>query len=449
MGIVFLVLFTLAEIALVVLTFVKFRSRPHWRKNRLIFRGAEAALLLGIVLLPTTYLKWRFFAALAALLIMTVFAAIRFLARRKKAEDLRKKAGAVVNCVLSLCFISALLFPAFIFANYNGLPTTGEFKVNQTSAILVDESRADEFENDGSFREVPAHFYYPESESGDFPLVVFSHGAFGYYQSNFSTYAELASNGYVVVALDHPHHAFFTKDTSGKMITVDNQFINDAVKIGDGKGVSDEEIYTISKDWMELRIADGNFVIDTIKEAKQTGALSEAWHAENPELVLDILSKTDTKKIGYMGHSLGGAAGIALARERGDIGAVIDLDGTALGEVVGFENGKAVYEEREFTVPLLVFSREPDYNSEEQSGAYDGLTEGLVNNAKGGKLVEIPGAGHMDFTDLPLFSPFLGSMLGHGEVDSEKCMTEVNSAALNWFDYYLKGEGALNIMARY
>ena len=46
--------------------------------------------------------------------------------------------------------------------------------------------RIDEFENDGSFREVPAHFYYPDSESGEFPLVIFSHGAFGYYESNFT-----------------------------------------------------------------------------------------------------------------------------------------------------------------------------------------------------------------------------------------------------------------------
>ncbi|MBQ5851909.1 MAG: hypothetical protein IIW54_14020, partial [Lachnospiraceae bacterium] len=37
-----------------------------------------------------------------------------------------------------------------------------------------------------------------ETVTDDFPLVVFSHGAFGYYESNTSTYMELASNGYVV-----------------------------------------------------------------------------------------------------------------------------------------------------------------------------------------------------------------------------------------------------------
>ena len=55
----------------------------------------------------------------------------------------------------------------------------------------------------------------------------------------------------------------------------------------------------------------------------------------------------------------------------------------------------------------------------------------------------------MDFTDLPLISPFIGSMLGHGDVDSEKCMTTVNGIVLNWFDYYLKNEGKLDIQAKY
>ena len=68
---------------------------------------------------------------------------------------------------------------------------------------------------------------------------------------------------------------------------------------------------------------------------------------------------------------------------------------------------------------------------------------------KDAKYVEFSGAGHMDFTDLPLFSPFLGAMLGHGDIDSEECMTKVNSIVLNWFDYYLKNEGSLDIQARY
>ena len=45
------------------------------------------------------------------------------------------------------------------------------------------------------------------------PVVLFSHGAFGYYQSNISTYMELASNGYVVISLDIGQHV--GKDADG------------------------------------------------------------------------------------------------------------------------------------------------------------------------------------------------------------------------------------------
>ena len=65
---------------------------------------------------------------------------------------------------------------------------------------------------------------------------------------------------------------------------------------------------------------------------------------------------TDTDKIGCMGHSLGGATGIALGRERDDIDAVIDFDGTVLGEVVEIKNGKCVPNDTPYPVPVLVFS---------------------------------------------------------------------------------------------
>ena len=41
----------------------------------------------------------------------------------------------------------------------------------------------------------------------------------------------LASNGYVVIALDHPHHSFFAKDSSGKTVLVDMDFIQSAIRL--------------------------------------------------------------------------------------------------------------------------------------------------------------------------------------------------------------------------
>ena len=448
MGILFLILFTLAEIALVVLTFTKFREKSAWRKNRVIVRVIEVSLLLGIVLLPFTHMKWRFLFALIVVFIRLLLSLIVWLATRKKASDLRRKPATIVSCIFSIVLICISLIPAFLFINYNGLPTTGAYQVNEVSAILVDESRVDPFENDGSYREVPAHFYYPENADSEYPLIIFSHGAFGYYQSNFSTYAELASNGYIVVALDHPHHSFFTKDTDGKMITVDEKFIYEVTR--DDDAVSKEEMMTDSQAWLKVRVDDENFVLDTIKEAKNSGTLSTAWHTSDADTVLSVINRIDTDKIGLTGHSLGGASAVALGRERTDIDAVIDIDGTMMGAITGVMNGEYTYNSESYPVPVLALFTENNYNmiESDESGFYR-VNENMINNAKDGRIVTFENAEHMDFTDLPLFSPFLGNMLGSGERNNEEMMNTLNSVVLNWFDYYLKGNGALNIQPQY
>ena len=269
-----------AEVALVWMTCSKWSEKPDWRRNRALVRLIETTLVFGIVLLPTTHMKWRFLIALAVLIVRFLIAGISWLARRKKTGT-RKKGWTVVNCVFSVILIVFTLIPSFVFSNYNGLPTTGEYTVNEVSGILVDSSRKDPFENDGSDREVPVHFYYPETDAGSnaFPLIFFSHGAFGYYQSNYSTYMELASHGYVVVALDHPHHSFFTKDTAGKTVIVDSSFINDVMGINE-EGVTNEQIFNLSQEWLKIRLADEAFALDCMERAKMRRSLDAAWHTE-------------------------------------------------------------------------------------------------------------------------------------------------------------------------
>ena len=125
---------------------------------------------------------------------------------------------------------------------------------------------------------------------------------------------------------------------------------------------------------------------------------------------------TDVEKIGLMGHSLGGAASVTVGRQRDDVGAVIDLDGTMLGEQLGYKNGSYQYYEEAYPIPLLVV------DSEEHHQQADKLTSLYVNNvvvenAVNAKRTYFVGSGHMNFTDLPLFSPVLASLLGTGTID--------------------------------
>lgn len=458
MGLFILFIFAIMEIALVALTFTKWPKAADFRRNRLVATAAEFMLLVLIMALPTTYMKWRFAVAAGLVGIRLVIAGIRFFG--SKAQGNVKKASRIICCLLVLVLTAMSLLPSFLFANYNGLPVTGQYDFAQCSAILVDESRVEFFETDGSCREVPVHFFYPDAE-GSFPLIVFSHGAFGYYQSNFSTYAELASHGYVVAALDHPHHAFFTNDTNGSMVIVDTTFFANAMEFGTDMTTA-EGAFAETREWMQLRTDDMNFVVDTIKAACESGKLSNAFFTEERDTVLSVIRKTDTTKIGLLGHSMGGATSVALGRERTDICAVICLDGSMLTEITDAKTGSVSYENAPYPTPVLDFRKAEDYNmieavlSGEESKDRFGyifdfcyVNNYVIDNAIDGRTVVFENAGHMDFTDLPMFSPFLGGMLGSGDVDNEAFMANLNSIVLNWFDYYLKGEGTLDIQAHY
>lgn len=69
-----------AEVALVRMTFTKWNEKPDWRRNRTLVRLIEAALVFGIVLLPITYMKWRFLIALVVLIVRFLIAGMLLIA---------------------------------------------------------------------------------------------------------------------------------------------------------------------------------------------------------------------------------------------------------------------------------------------------------------------------------------------------------------------------------
>ena len=373
----------------------------------------------------------------------------------------------VLGSIAAVIVLAILIIPKLLFADYQGLPTTGPYGVKQSSAILVDAARVETFETDGSLREVPVYFYYPDvasasgsenGETGEFPLVIFSHGAFGYYQSNTSTYMELASNGYVVISLDHPYHSFFTKDTAGKTIIVNPQFMQEVMYINE-MGTPEQEIIELSHGWLDIRTADMNFVLDSMKETKELSAIAEFtesglpsyWHINeisDAEEILAVLAMTDIEHIGLMGHSMGSAASVTVGRTRDDIDAVIDLDGTMLGEQFSYINGVYDFYDEAYPVPLLSVSNEAHYfEGQELADWY--VNSWVLANAKDAKYTYFKGSGHMNFTDLPLFSPALTSMLGIGDVDAEECIVKMNRLVLDYYNYYLKNMGEVTVQEAY
>lgn len=439
------------EIFLFNLTIKKQNEKRDWLRNNIFLKMAELTLFL-VVFFPFVKFKWRYYFFSAVLLLRLIIAILIFIVKNKNVSGNKSSFATGLSTVTSLMLTAFSLLPAWLFTDYHGLPTTGKYDVMELDAILVDESRKDSFESDGSFREIPVHFYYPDASDGSFPLVVFSHGAFGYYNSNYSTCAELASNGYIVASLDYPHHSLFTKDTDGKMIIADINFIKNVMSATNDE-LSEEENFRLSSEWIKLRTDDGNFFLNSLISAVETDKLDEIWHSSNKQAIMHILDITDIEKIGLMGHSLGGAESVQLGRERSDIDAVIDIDGTMFGEIISYNGSEYIYNDAPYPIPVLEFNNSVTHeylekNIEDNSDfTYENMY--MMDRAVDGRSVWFSNTDHMNFTDLPLMSPFLAKVLGTGSVEAEECIKTMNGIVLDFFDYYLKGKEELNIQDNY
>ncbi len=427
-------------------------TKKKWSEGRSIVNAGEIVIYLIMMVLPGIDFSFRFKGLFILLIIRLIVSGIVFLASRKNEKN-KKPAAIVIGTFFGIAFIAISMIPAFVFNDYSGRPVSGPYTVAQSRAILVDENRIEGFENDGSFREVPVYFFYPECidelEPGSLPLVMFSHGAFGYYESNASTYLELASNGYIVVSIEHPYHSLFTTDTEGRTITVNSEFFNSAM---DASTKSEAEVYEMTSGWMELREADMNFALDTIIASAENGSIGNEWYLTDgsEDDFVKVLAGMDTDKIGLMGHSLGGATAVSVGR-RSDVSAVIDFDGTMLGEEIGFENGDIVVNPERYETPILCFDSALHHADrvEAKRIGYTYSNNVIMDNAAEGYSVYFEGTAHMNFTDLPLFSPVLARNLGLGDRDPEECIDMINSITLQFFNCYLKGTGDFEVNEKY
>ena len=136
----------------------------------------------------------------------------------------------------------------------------------------------------------------PLTRRGGWPVVLFSPG-FGVERELYAGLVEdLASHGYVVVAIDHPHDAGIVEFPDGHVVVPSSQMDITAA--------------------LSVRVADTRFVLTELARLDRCGFFA---------------GRLDLGHVGMFGHSLGGAAAAStmLVDPRIDAGA--DLDGVLFG----------------------------------------------------------------------------------------------------------------------
>lgn len=460
---IFVVVAVLLEVAAMVLSI---GTKKEYKLYRAI--AYCVCMVIGTLLIFTGCVEWTFrvkvlYLIMSIQVVWAIYILIKY-KRKNNFEEIHnfRISKTVMRFVHRTLIILIAFIPLLIFPSYQPIEPTGSYEVATARCTVIDESREETYAKAGAKRNVTMDFWYPDVEVGEenqqFPLVVFSHGAFGIGNSNRSTYEELASHGYVVCSLEHPYHSFVSKQTNGKSVYVNFAFLKEAVNASNGE-YSEEENYEITQKWLKIRTGDMNLALNTILEGvnqinaktmkgEQYKEASSSDSKSRTEQMQNVYSLIDKNKIGVFGHSLGGATAATIGRERKDIDAVIVIDGTMFGEIIGVVEGKEQLNQTPYPVPILNIYNESHYT--EALTVKDTYANMVATDyAKDARYTVIKDSEHMNFTDLPLFSPFLAKQLGTGKIDVKHCIKKMNEIVLTYFDYYLKGEGNCEIASQY
>ncbi|CQR52454.1 alpha/beta hydrolase family protein [Paenibacillus riograndensis] len=437
MEILILVVTLVFELAIAVYSIVTKQSRnkiKSWARITM-FVGFMMLILGKVVVWEYT---WGLFAGLLFILAFKEMIALL----RKQTHTPRYKAFSAVwkSLFLSLTVVVTLV-PVLLFPQHRLPQVTGPYPVATATYTYTDKNRIEEFTDQDDKRFVNVEFWYPEQADGTYPLLVFSHGAFGIKTSNTSTFTELASHGYVVVSIDHPYHSFYTVSEDGKVVTVNPGYLQDFSN-ANIKGVYPlGKFFELNQKWMKLRTDDMDFVMDTILEQAEQKKDS-------------VYERINTQKIGVFGHSMGGSASVALSRKRDDIDAVVNIDAPFYSELVYDKvTNELTAKSEAYTIPLLnVYSDDVWIQLDSNSSYLPYIANRISNiNFKGAYNVHFKGAKHLSLTDLPLFSPILANLLqgGKADIDTYYAIETQNELILRFFDYALKNKGQFAPKATY
>jgi dienelactone hydrolase len=361
----------------------------------------------------------------------------------------KRRALAAAGHIFGLLALTiCVLIPTLVIPFYSLPEPTGNYNVGTVVCDIIDENRQETYsEEAGRLREIAVQFWYPTDRTGAFiqydisgapistsqqsyPILIFSHGAFGVRMSNASTFRELASHGYIVASIDHTYQAFYTSFADGESVPVSTKFLNDAIKVQEDR-LPVGETFKITHDWMDLRTSDIKLVIDSLKSEEFEGSSTV------------LKGHMDLTKIGLFGHSLGGAAAAQVSRDSDDIKAVIVIDGTMIGDIIGINSDNTeIVTNESFTKPLMLMYGSLFQESEAKETAYLPNVNAFNNATDAAYSLCIKGSGHLNFTDLPRISPLLSKMLGVGSIDSLECIKIMNAYSLAFFDKHVKKQSS-------
>jgi predicted dienelactone hydrolase len=282
---------------------------------------------------------------------------------------------------------------------------TGPHRIGTVSLHLVDRSRPDPWVPARPVRELMVQVWYPAREARWLPPAPWVGPAFGalinppdsgyelplthartaapalpgrrpvlLYSPGFgiertagtAVVEELTSHGYIVVTIDHTYDSPLVEFPDGRVL-------RSAVPPPTGEPGEEERL--IGKA-LAARVADARFVLDWLCRPQRHGF----WPA------------TDLRRIGMIGHSLGGATAAQTMLEDRRVRAGANLDGSMAGRVLSEGLDR----------PFLLVGSDGHGEQDETWATFWAALRGPRRH------LELRGSGHLSFTDYQVLLPQAG-----------------------------------------
>lgn len=388
--------------------------------------------------------------------------------------------GAVraVGALLALAVVSVSLLLALALPVVDLPAPTGPHPVGVTSFTLVDESRDDaQFGAPGRSREIYVQAWYPAemprgdsaprprtlwrelyrppvfdvlfgylggmkthsypdlpfaTERGSYPAIVFSPSLGGIAEQNTLLMEHLASHGYVVLGVTHPHFGLFTSYADGSGVpphektmqamsqqgTVDlDEITARAAHAGSALEAASTRLEyfergTMLNEFMALWERDVELVIDAITAPSGEQTLPNA-----------LAAHIDASRLGLLGMSFGGGAVTQVCKSDSRCRAALNLDG-------GLWGGKM---RQPLQVPYLALV---------SAGNAPFFQHDLLTSEAPYYAITVEGALHSNFADVSLFVPLFRWLGITGSIDGSRVIDIMNVVTLQFFDAYVRGDAA-------
>ena len=398
---------------------------------------------------------WQMFPVLVALCLLIFLQFSFFQSNKHSFRGTLTSASALTLAAMSFVFL--LLFPMFTLPK-----PTGPFQVGTRIVYMKDTSRIeDQGSQPGLPRELIVQIWYPadpsnnrraayqrasettpassyrsvlwtnsridapiSSSGGALHVLLFNHGWGERRTENTFLTEDLASHGYVVVAIDHPYNTGRVALPDGRVIK--NAFGYDPINPEERTAAQIVEIWNKEQNkW----VADNIFVLNTLQQ-ENTNAKS-IWYG-----------RLNTEQVGAFGHSFGGGVSIQLCGADPRIRSGLNMDGWNFGDILHRTSNQPTM----FMFGLGVTPKQQTINPANQADR----TESELDTSDmkqvdasleryGGYKVYVKNTTHMDFTDHSMVSPWR-NWTQRGHISPAQIQTIVRSYVLAFFDATLKDE---------